>query len=179
MKKLTQRLLCVGMALVMVLSLAACGNAAPTDAHKGTWELTNVDHIIHDGMNLILTKSSNIALFSDNTFVLTDVVILLYSSDGGETYSPLVYKNMNAHGKCEVIEENKELNETTIKITEITSFAVDGIDSTEMEMSAEEKELYVTNNASVGLEIILGADGKMSETVDMENFVNLWGDFGS
>lgn len=177
MKKLAQRLWCVGMALVMVLSLAACGNSAPTVAHKGTWELTNVRHMVYDGANVIITLSSNIALFSDNTFVLTDVVNELYSSDGGETYSPLIYKNVIAHGKYEVTEENEELNETTIKITEITSFAIDGIDSKEIEMSAEEKELYVTNNASVGVEIILGADGKMSEMIDMGNFVNIWGSF--
>ena len=131
MKKM-RKLLCIGMALVMMLALASCNGGGGNSGgltEVGTWELTDINMRTIEQGKLAAANHNTITLFSDNTFVLTSVVNTLYSSDGGETYNPTSYVNDIVHGKYEVTEKNEELNETTIKITEITRVTHEGYDS--------------------------------------------------
>lgn len=171
MKKQIKAVLCISLALVIALALASCGESGSGSGGStevGTWELTELAPRTIDQGKLLAASHSTITTFSDNTFVLTEVQDTLYSSDGGETYNPTSYVNIIVHGKYETVSTDAELGESTIKITEITRVQQDDID-TDKAASDSDKQMMADCSA-VGMEIILGADYKMSQIVPFDAF---------
>lgn len=173
MKKLTKRLLGVGMTLVMLLALAACGDGGKSGGFSevGTWELTDVLIRTIDQGKLSAGANSTITLYSDNTFVLTCARNTYYSSDGGETFNPVSYSGALIRGTYEITNDDAELGEKTMKVTKISRIVKGNYDSDASATDAD-KEL-MANNELVGREIFLGSDGKMSEIIDIVWFTEI------
>lgn len=174
MKKLTQQLLCVGMALVMILALAACGDSGSSGGTVaiGTWELTDLTFRTIEQGKLATAFNSTITIYSDNTYVVASARNTLYSSDGGESYNPTNYINAILYGTYELINEDAELGEKTVKITTVSRAIVNGHDTETAGATDADKEI-MSNNELLSKELYLGSDGKISEMIDSAWFVGI------
>lgn len=167
MKKTVQKLLCAGMALAMLLALAACGDSGSGGGATmvGIWEMTDyIGQTIEQG-KLSAGANSTIVLFSDNTYALSLTRNTYYSSDGGETYNPTNYNGLVAYGTYEITSEDAELGEKILKFVTIDR-VVNGEYDTDVAVTDTEKEIMASSDV-VGKEIYLTSDGKMSELIDL------------
>ena len=174
MKKLTQRLLCIGMALIMVLALAACGDSGNGGgaSQVGTWELTDLTFRTIEQGKLTAASNGTITLYSDNSYVVSCARNTYYSSDGGETYNPTNYMNAILYGTYELVSEDAELGEKSIKITAISRAIVNGYDTETAGATDADKEI-MSSNELIGKELYLGSDGKISEMIDCAWFARI------
>lgn len=177
MKKLTQQLLCVGMALVMILALAACGDSGSSGGTVaiGTWELTDLTFRTIEQGKLAAASNCTITIYSDNTYVVACARNTLYSSDGGESYNPTNYNNAILYGTYELVSEDAELGEKAVKVTTIDRVLRNGYDTAAAGPTDAEKEI-MSNSELIGIDLYLGSDGKISEMIDVVWFVEIGSD---
>ncbi len=173
MKKTLSIVLCLCIMLTGVMLFTGCSNETKTIAEVGTWEVKDVSTAVIEQGKLISYYGNVITLYSDNTFVLTAMHKGLYSSDGGETYTPVADLNAFLYGKYEVTGTDDILNEKTIKITEVNRVVRDDYDSNK-EVSDADKEYYLSaTSPAVGMEFILGSDHRMTGSVNVTAYMNI------
>lgn len=161
--------LCVGMAILMILALAACGGDGGSSGNAvtevGTWEKSEIVYQTIEQGKLNTIRASMISLRSDNTFTLVFINNAYYSSDGGETYTPVSDVDFIVYGKYETVEVNEEIGDQTIKFTEFTRVVSGEFDS-DTDASDAKKEI-MKNSDAIRSEIILTSDHKISDYINL------------
>ena len=171
----------LGVASVMAASLgtmAGCGE--PAVENLGTYSFTQstVRAIEYGGTGywVMNTVADTIAVKSDNTFeVKSDYQ--WYASDNGKVYNRQDYLSYGVYGTYEIVSEDKDLNEMTIKIVDVTAFwSNQGEESDKYKLfnkgsfptgGQDEANNKITNRAIglIGKQFILGGDYTISETL--------------
>ena len=158
-KKVALAFVLVAVAAVSLLCVGCSGGGAEIDGiyHYNTSE----PEIIEQG-RLLSTNSSSLTIYTDNTFAASALLDTLYSSDG-TSYNPTYFGFYNVYGTYEVLSEDTDLNERTIKITEVNkivtadgSFEGDAIPAAVTE---------VIGTSLVGKEMILTGDYELTENL--------------
>lgn len=122
------------MLLICSLLLTGCGsgntgNAGNAGASiEGTHSALTVSTMSIEQGLLIFAGADTITIFSDNTFVLTSRADTYYSADGGQSVSNQGIQLTNLCGTFEVVDDNADIGERTIKITEVTYVQFNGED---------------------------------------------------
>lgn len=168
MKKTVQKLLCAGMALAMLLALAACGDSGSGGAsvdvtEVGTYKYSKLTLAPFESAALMNVVFNSITLYSDNTFTLTNIADTHATSDFESIHRSAII-DVVAYGTYEILETSEELNESTIKITSVTRIINGTTDTNTDELSDENRAWMLTNNGAVGTEIIVSnEDHSMTE----------------
>lgn len=167
MKKM-KRLLGAGLALVMVLALAACGGEGSSGSSSivGIWEATDYQGRTITQGKLATGYNSTMILLSDNTYILSIAQNAYYSSDNGETYNPTNYISVQVYGTYTITNEDAELGERTVQINTVDRVINAGYDTDES--ATEEDRALMADNPLIGAEYYLTSDGRMSEAILLE-----------
>lgn len=150
---------CVGM-------FAGCSSAKE---EVGTYHYNYSEFAKITQGSLIRSYSDVLTIYSDNTFTLSSVFDCYYSSDG-EAYNPVSYSACTAYGTYEVVSEDADLGEMTIKITDITKCVVDG-ETVVLKEEFTDKVIEATKKV-IDKEVILTFDYKISDSISVSGVAN-------
>ncbi len=143
--------------VVCLLPLTACGDTGVTEVVTASKSELSFE-VIEQG-KLAWSRCSTATLYSDNTYMIISAGGVYYSSDGGETYSPYADWGTIYYGTCEIVDENAELGERTIKITSIDRMVNGDYDSNTDEAAD------LANNELIGTELILTDAHELSDII--------------
>lgn len=157
---MTATVSCVGM-------FAGCSAPAKEEVGIYHYNLTNFSKITQGW--LLASWADTITIYSDNTFSLSSVYDSYYSSDG-EAFSPVYYSACTAYGTYEIVSEDADLGEKTIKITDITKCVVDG-ETVVLKEEFTDKVIEATKKV-LDKEVILTFDYKISDSISVSGVAN-------
>lgn len=173
MKKFTKLAMTAAVALTMVGSAAALAGCtgAPAKDLAGIYTNNSSKYMQITQGKIILSFADSITLFSDNTFAASCVYECYYSSDG-EAYNPATYIACNMYGSYEVVSEDADLGEKTIKLSDVTKIEYGNNGVAEKSEWNSELAEYVNTNL-IGFSTILTSDYKMAEPITQLDFLFL------
>lgn len=172
MKKQIKKIICAAMILVVVLSLTACGNAsqtAPAVTEVGTYKMSKLMLQPFSGATLVNASFNSLTLYSDNTFVLTNIADTGATSDFESLHRSAVIEVV-AYGTYEVASSDKELQESTIRIKSVTRVINGNTDTNTATLDQDIKDFVLTKNGAVGSEIIVNDNDHTMTNVSILDF---------
>ncbi len=174
MKKTLKRTLCTVMVIVLAIGFAGCGNTQETNAvaavtEVGTYKYSNMSLYPFQGVTLINAAFNAITLYSDNTFVLTNIADT-FSTPDFEDMHRIAIIDAIAYGTYEVVSTNSEIHESTIKITSVSRVINGDTDTDTADLSQDVKDWVIKNNGAVGTEIIVNDDDRSMTYVSILSF---------
>lgn len=167
MKKLS-KLLVIALAVAMCLTgLCACGGNVARETYtfrEVTFRTIEQGKLGTGGYNIL-------TLSSDGSFELTVCNDTYYSSDNGESYNPVSMLCATIYGKYEVTNEDKDLGDKTVKITEVSAVVIEDV-KYEGETLSKLNAYAATgstglNESLVGKEVIVDKSHGISEKIIM------------
>lgn len=161
-KKAAAAFVLAAVAAVSLMFVGCSGGAEIT----GIYCNSDVSYSMIEQGRLITTHTTSLSIYSDDTFTANCVQNTLYSSDG-TAYNPTFFGIYTLYGTYEVVSSDDILNETTIKIADVTKLeTVDGM----MEKSAFPAEVTEALNADIiGKEVILQADLQINGSLSVNS----------
>lgn len=147
------------LAAVAAISLMFVGCSGGGAELKGIYLNSIARYSVIEQGRLFHAYTTSMSVYTDDTFTANCVQNTLYSSDG-TSYNPTFFGIYTLYGTYEVVSEDAVLNETMIKIADVTAIeTADGM----MEKSAFPAEVTEALNADIiGKEVILQADLQLS-----------------
>lgn len=150
----------LAIAAVSALAFGGCSETAET---LGVYHYNHSEFVKITQGSLVRSYADSMAICSDDTFAASSVFDCYYSSDG-EAYNPVSYLAYSYYGTYEVINEDADLGEMTIRITDVIEFQTGDSGSYGKEDFSEEF-IELVNSEYIGREIILTSDYKVSENL--------------
>lgn len=166
MAKFKKAALCTVLAAVAAVSLMFVGCSGGGSEITGIYCNNIASYTMIEQGRLLSAYNTSLTTYSDNTFAANCVQNTLYSSDG-TAYNPTFFGLYTLYGTYEVVSSDDVLNETTIKIVDVTQLeTADGM----MEKSAFPAEVTEALNADIiGKEVILQADLQMNVSLSVNS----------
>lgn len=166
MAKFKKAALAFVLAAVAAVSLMFVGCSGGGAEVTGIYCNSNVSYSMIEQGRLLSAHTTSLSIYSDDTFTANCVQNTLYSSDG-TAYNPTFFGIYTLYGTYEVVSSDDILNETTIKIADVTKLeTADGM----MEKSAFPAEVTEALNADIiGKEVILQSDLQMSGSLSVNS----------
>lgn len=162
MAKVKKAALAFVLAAVAAVSLLCVGCSGGGAELKGIYCNSIASYSTIEQGYLVSTYNTSLSVYTDNTFTANAVQNTLYSSDGS-SFNPTFFGIYTLYGTYEVLSEDTDLNERTIKITEVNkivtadgSFEGDAIPAAVTE---------VIGTSLVGKEMILTGDYELTENL--------------
>ena len=166
MAKIKKAALAFVLAAVAAVSLMFVGCSGGGAEVKGIYLNSIARYTVIEQGRLLAAYTTSMSVYTDDTFTANCVQNTLYSSDG-TAYNPTFFGIYTLYGTYEVVSEDAVLNETTVRISDVTAIeTADGM----MEKSAFPAEVTEALNADIiGKEVILQADLQMNESLSVDS----------
>ncbi len=154
------------LAAVAAISLMFVGCSGGGAELKGIYLNSIARYSVIEQGRLFHAYTTSMSVYTDDTFTANCVQNTLYSSDG-TSYNPTFFGIYTLYGTYEVVSEDAVLNETLIKIADVTAIeTADGM----MEKSAFPAEVTEALNADIiGKEVILQPDLQLSGSLSVNS----------
>ena len=154
------------LAAVAAVSLMFVGCSGGGAELKGIYLNSIASYSVIEQGRLFHAYTTSMSVYTDDTFTANCVQNTLYSSDG-TSYNPTFFGIYTLYGTYEVVSEDAVLNETLIKIADVTAIeTADGM----MEKSAFPAEVTEALNADIiGKEVILQPDLQLSGSLSVNS----------
>ena len=165
MKKFQKLALIAAMTATVAGAGMMVGCGSPAKEELGVYHYNRSEYRVIEQGKLMNGYSSVMVINSDNTFSATTVYDSYYSSDG-ETYSPVYYVACGLYGTYEVVSEDTDLGEKTVKITSVTALEFESIGRISSE-NFDEKTAEQVSSKLIGAEYVLDSAFKISEYIQM------------
>ncbi len=174
MKNSLKKTLCTIMVLTLAIACVACGNTqekntAVAVTEVGTYKYSNLALYPFQGATLLNASFNALTLYSDNSFVLSNIADTFATSDFESLHRSAIVEAV-AYGTYEVVSSNSELHEKTIKITSVTRVINGNTDTDSASISADVKDWVIKNSGAVGTEITVNDDDRSMTNVSILSF---------
>ena len=162
-------------ALVLAAAVTCFAGCGAAKEELGSWSTSVFDKSANEFATMFRHYDDTLSLYSDNTYKLEKQYYTYVSTDGGDTYALRAYDTAYIYGSYEVTNTNEELNEQTVKLTDVTEVIYQDHDFVieNGDFSAIENEEIETVGQTLiilfGVDTIAGQDTILSPDLTMSD----------